>query len=1020
MPEDTNWRRIFELAMAAPADQRGAVLDRECGGDAGLRRRLEAMITVTESEGDFAGATANLSPSPSTDTEATLDGGGPRPPAPRRTAELREGPGTKIGPYTLLKQIGEGGFGAVFMAEQEKPVQRRVALKIIKLGMDTGQVVARFEQERQALAMMDHPNIAKVLDAGATETGRPFFVMELCSGVPIVEYCDTNNLNIEERLELLSQVCNAVQHAHSKGIIHRDIKPTNILVSTQDGLPAAKVIDFGIAKATASKLTERTLFTEHRQLIGTPEYMSPEQAEGSLDIDTRTDVYSLGVLLYELLTGSTPFSGRELRSAAYADIQRIIREVDPPRPSTRLTQDAGALAAVAARRRTEPRRLGTMIRGELDWIVMKALEKDRARRYETANGLAMDIRRYLAGEPVLAAPPSTGYRLSKFIGRHRVTVSAGAAVAAALLVGVIAFAWQAKIARDQRDVAVLSQRAEADQRRIAETQRAEAAAQRDRAVAAETEAKSRADELAEVSEFQANMLSQIDAAGAGVALMADIRSKFAADLQKGGTPDADLAARAEVFGRDLARVNATDAAAAMIDRTILKPAITAIGDQFRDQPAVDASLRQTLATLYLKLGRNDDSEPLQIQALETRRRVLGELHPDTLVSLNALGILRHSQGKLAEAESIFREAMEKRARVRGAEHPDTLESTDNLGIVLQAAGRLDEAEQTLRKSLGTRRSVLGPENENTLTSLNNLGMTLQMQGKLAEAEQCYREATDGARRVIGEEDQTTLTLINNLGTILWTQGKIAEAEPYWIEALEKRRRVMGEDHPDTIAAINNMGTLRIAQNRKPEAEAYFRESLEKSRRVLGDDHPTTVQLISNLGSTLLMQGKAADAEPYLRSALETRRRTFGNDHQDTLAALNNLGSTLRDLGQLEEADALGAKAIGGARRNLPADHWLTAIFLSQHSRTLVKLNRYREAEQEGLEAYPIMVKTFGPAHERAVGVTKVLVEVYTAWDTAEPGRGYEAKAAEWKVKGETAPATAPASTPADAKPAEAK
>ncbi len=337
-------------------EQRAEYLDAACGGDQGLRAEVESLLKSLDDAGRFL-ADATIGNSGADPDAATIAGA---------DVSLREQPGSRIGPYKLLQLIGEGGFGSVFMAEQEKPVSRKVALKIIKLGMDTRQVVARFEQERQALAMMDHPNIARVLDAGATETGRPFFVMELVKGDPIVEYCDKNNLSINDRLELFAQVCNAVQHAHTKGIIHRDIKPSNILVSTQDGRPHTKVIDFGIAKATAAKLTEKTLFTEHRQLIGTPEYMSPEQAEGNLDIDTRTDVYSLGVLLYELLTGTTPFSRKELRSAAYAEIQRIIREVEPPKPSTRLSSSTATIANVAAKRAVEPGRLGVIIRGELD------------------------------------------------------------------------------------------------------------------------------------------------------------------------------------------------------------------------------------------------------------------------------------------------------------------------------------------------------------------------------------------------------------------------------------------------------------------------------------------------------------------------------------------------------------------------------------------------------------------------------------------------------------------------------
>ncbi|MCI0677309.1 MAG: serine/threonine protein kinase, partial [Phycisphaerales bacterium] len=393
-----NVAEILAEALRRPASERDAHVRTACGDDVELAGEVRSLLAAAAGAGSFLADPTEEGPAIEQAAIATM------------ASPLHEGPGTRIGPYKLLQLIGTGGFGTVYLAEQQRPVVRRVALKIIKLGMDTQQVIARFEAERQAQAMMDHPNIARVLDAGATDTGRPYFVMELVRGESITQYCDANNLSIPVRLGLFLQVSQAVQHAHTKGIIHRDLKPSNVLVSTQDGRPFAKVIDFGIAKATSARLTEKTLFTEHKALIGTPEYMSPEQAEGSLDIDTRTDVYSLGVLLYELLTGTTPFDSASLRAAAFAEIQRIIREVEPPKPSTRLSQSLDTLASVAAHRHTEPRKLGTIIRGELDWIVMKALEKDRTRRYESASGLAADVQRYLEDEPVQACPPSVGYR----------------------------------------------------------------------------------------------------------------------------------------------------------------------------------------------------------------------------------------------------------------------------------------------------------------------------------------------------------------------------------------------------------------------------------------------------------------------------------------------------------------------------------------------------------------------------------------------------------------------------------
>jgi len=451
---------IFDAArLISDGGARRSYLERACGSDTELRKRVEVLLGAMNHAEDFFAAGSSVVHGLGGELHALTIGG-----------EVDTQVGTKIGPYKLLERIGEGGCGVVYMAEQEKPVRRRVALKIIKLGMDTKSVIARFEAERQALAMMDHPNIARVLDAGATETGRPYFVMELVRGFKITEYCDANKIDTDGRLHLFTQVCQAIQHAHQKGIIHRDIKPSNILVTLHDGTPVPKVIDFGIAKATEVQLTEKTLFTAYAQIIGTPAYMSPEQAEMSgLDIDTRADIYSLGVLLYELLTGRTPFDAKQLLQAGFDEMRRTLREREPQKPSTILTTlQNDELTATAQHRHAEPPKLISQLKGDLDWIVMKALEKDRKRRYETSNALAMDIQRYLNNEPIVARPPSRTYRLQKLVRRNKVVFASGLAIALALLCGLTTSTWLFFLERQARKRAVEAERTQAELREVAE------------------------------------------------------------------------------------------------------------------------------------------------------------------------------------------------------------------------------------------------------------------------------------------------------------------------------------------------------------------------------------------------------------------------------------------------------------------------------------------------------------------------------------------------------------------------
>ncbi len=1069
-------RQVFMEVVDLPVAERGDALDRACAGDSALRSEVQSLLDAEARAGAFlAEPTAGaLGAEAANDPRA----GGFEPAGsmgtPTRLMPTQEGPGTRIGPYKLLQLIGEGGFGSVFMAEQEKPVLRRVALKIIKLGMDTRAIIARFEAERQALALMDHPHIARVLDAGATETGRPYFVMELVKGDPIGDYCDKQRLSIKDRLELFVQVCAAIQHAHNKGIIHRDIKPSNVLVSTQDGRPHAKVIDFGIAKATASKLTEKTLFTEHGALIGTPEYMSPEQAEGSLDIDTRTDVYSLGVLLYELITGTTPFRRSNLRSAAYGEIQRIIREVEPEKPSTRISENFDLLVNVATQRNVEPKKLGLMIRGDLDWIVMRALEKDRQRRYETANGFAMDIRRYLTGEAVLAAPPSAAYRTVKFVRRNRLQVAAAGLILIALLLGLAGTAWQAKVASDRAEAA---RQAEAEAKTARDAERM------------------RANELEQVSQFQEKMLSQVDPTTAGVWLTEDVNRRFVAALVKANVPEDQRGNRLEEFEKEWAHVNATDAAAALIDETILKPAVKAIDEQFKGQPVVDAKLRQVLADRYVELGLYEAAMPLQVGALATRRRELGNEHLDTLRSIDSLGVLLLLQRKLDPAETNVREVLEIRRRLQGEVARDTLFSYDTLAQILAARGDLESVVKIQRDILTKSRRVLGDDDPDTIRSINNLASGLQSQKEFVEAEGLYREAMERYRRVNGENHKSTLAALNNIGSVLKAQGKLEEAETAFREALAKRRRSLGDDHPTTRSAINNVASVLESQRKFAEAEPFAREAMEKAPRLLGEAHLSTLMIATRLGDILYGEKKYAEAEPYLRRAVEGQRRLQGVDHPDTnfarmmlssllmteekfvdaeplnreilesslrssgadhlttINAESALGSTLLGMERFADAEPVLRDALERAERTLGSSHLTTLLTASalgvllertgRHAEAVERLEkivnlcrqsfkdararplgrmlwalgrarmklgfeseRFEDAEEDLTEACPILVEALGDTHADTRACTQDLVDFYSAWAAAEPGKGYDAKAAEWR--GKLAESNAPA------------
>jgi non-specific serine/threonine protein kinase/serine/threonine-protein kinase len=759
-----------------------------------------------------------------------------------------------VGPYQLLRKIGEGGMGSVWLAEQTSPVKRKVAVKVVQAGVFSERALKRFDVERQSLAIMNHPSIAKVYDAGSTTTGEPYFVMEYVDGLPITTYCRQKHLDVRRRIELMVKVCEGVQHAHQNAIIHRDLKPSNILVTEVDGQPVPRIIDFGIAKTVLPAPEEGAtvnLFTHAGGILGTPGYISPEQADpGVLDVDTRTDVYSLGVVLYELLTASLPFDPKLWKTKPLHEVLRQLHEEDPPSPSTRVTGTPEKAASIG----TEPRRLANQLRGDLDWVTLKAVECDRDRRYRSAAELAADLTRFLRDEPVNARPPSISYRSRKFIRRNRLAV----AFTAALVVVIIAFA-----------VSVVKERNRA--RREAEISK-------------------------RVADFMTSMFKVSDPSESrGNAVTArEILDKASTQIESGLSQDPQLQARLMLeMAKTYRGLGLHEPAYHLASR--------ALDIQTRVAGLDDPQTLQAMTMLGImehSVGHPATSEKLLRQALDGQTRVLGPEDPATMGTANFLTETLSKEGHYSEAEQLLRRTLAIQQRTLGPENPATLRSMRSLTSNLEDQGRHADAEKLGRETLAIEERVLGPDHPGTLWSTNMLAMSLQGEGQYAEAEKLYRQAYAADQRVLGPDHVNTLAAFDNIGLVLQLQGRLAEAEAIQRESLEHTRKVMGPDHPDTTSGMSNLGITLGEERKLKESEQVLRDALAIEAKARGEQTPQWRLIMANLGSTLAYAHREADAIATYEKLLASASKAEGSD---LAVAQLQYGAALAVLGHPDEA-----------------------------------------------------------------------------------------------------------------------
>jgi serine/threonine protein kinase/tetratricopeptide (TPR) repeat protein len=970
---------VFAEVIQLPPEEYSAYLDRVCAGDLELRAQVESLLKVHDRVGDF------LDRSPSEDI--------------KRFPQIGEKAGDMIGRYKLLGQIGEGGCGVVYLAEQEEPVRRRVALKIVKPGMDTESVIARFEAERQALALMDHPNIAKVFDAGATASGRPFFVMELVRGLKITEYCDKHSLTTKERLQLFIEVCHAIQHAHQKGIIHRDIKPSNILVTkTFEGAALPVVIDFGIAKATTNqRLADKTVFTAFEMLVGTPAYMSPEQAAlRGVDVDTRTDIYSLGVLLYELLTGSTPFNSRELLKVGLDEIRRIIREQEPARPSTCLSKmKKEELTSVAQHRKSDPPELVHAISGDLDWIAMKALEKDRTRRYASANVLALDVQCFLANEAIFARPPSQVYRFQKLVSRNRLLFGAMGVIVLLLVGSLVVVSLTLSKERRERQSAVTasvkSQQVVAFLEDMLNRAGPQIARGRDSTMMLEI-----------LNETTMHLKTELTDQPAVEADLRDLIGKLYE--QMGMWPQAEemehtaLAIRQREFGADSPEVaeSLNDLGLEFMAEKKYPEAEKAHAQalairrqRLGDENTETATSLNDLAAAYRDQGKLKEAEAMAQEALRVRRKLLPADHVDIADSLRNLSMIEGSEGKWADAKKMAELALEMRRKVLGPDHPFVADSLEDVAWAASGMGQYDEAEKLDAQALVLRDQVHGDAHPDIGRTLNALGQILSNRGDLPTSDAVLKATLAIQRKLLGEDNQSTLDTLDALGRVLKSEGKTAEAEAVLRETLEVWRKRGDDDNKQRLMTMRDLGEALEHEGRWPEAEAIWRESLPLWRKRGGKEEKESMYTLRTLGLALIAEHNWPEAESVFREAFSISRQK-GDGDPEALSDLQRLVGILFNEKKFADAQDLLDKVLTPASIAQPSNANLLAAKVSINARR----GRWREALADATLAlkneptdhyrYHVLAGLLALTHDRP-GYEKICQELFTNFaDTLNP------------------------------------